>query len=366
MTSEKEKLLMTKNRVIWIFILAILAVVLFLQGDQIARKLRTILPDTLQEAGPGSLKGDLADKSADNSSNSAADNAAGQNNGHDVGQDDKHSEETGEGQSKDTSAAAIVAEGEADASLINEMGTTVCERILVPEGFERVAAEEGSFGEYLRNLPLKPHGSQVTYYNGDKKPLDVHVAVLDIDVGSRDLQQCADSVIRLRAEYLYGKGLFDRIHFNFTNGFRADYAKWSQGYRIKVTGNKAEWVKQDSRGTDYASFRKYLDMVFSYAGTLSLSKEMKNIPVEKMQPGDVFLKGASPGHCVIVMDMARDEKTGEMRFIIAQGYMPAQEMHILKNPANAQGNPWYSLNFGDQLVTPEWTFTRDQLFRFED
>nr|WP_281054656.1 DUF4846 domain-containing protein [Thermosediminibacter oceani] len=51
----------------------------------------------------------------------------------------------------------------------------------VPEGFERVEVPEGSFGEYLRNLPLKPHGSKVKYYNGLPKLRNVHVAVLDID-----------------------------------------------------------------------------------------------------------------------------------------------------------------------------------------
>jgi hypothetical protein len=85
-----------------------------------------------------------------------------------------------------------------------------------------------------------------------------------------------------------------------------------------------------------------------------------------MQPGDVFLKGASPGHCVIVMDMAENKQTGEIIFIAAQGYMPAQEMHILENPANEDGNPWYTLDFGDELITPEWTFSDTQLYRFRD
>jgi hypothetical protein len=44
--------------------------------------------------------------------------------------------------------------------------------------------------------------------------------------------------------------------------------------------------------------------------------------------------------------------------------MPAQEMHILKNLENGDGNPWYSINFGDRLNTPEWEFSRDQLMRF--
>lgn len=250
-------------------------------------------------------------------------------------------------------------------NLINVNGRTVQERIKVPEGFERVKVPKGSFGEYLRNLPLKPHGSKVRYYNGIPKPWDVHVAVLDIDVGNRDLQQCADAVIRLRAEYLYWKGEYDKIHFNFTNGFRADYVKWMEGYRIKVDGDKAYWVKVAERSNDYETFRKYLDMVFAYAGTLSLSQELKKVSVEDLQIGDVFIKGGSPGHCAIVLDVAENKATGEKIFILAQGYMPAQDIHILKNPANSDGNPWYSINFGERLQTPEFVFARDQLARFE-
>lgn len=251
-------------------------------------------------------------------------------------------------------------------SFINGSGKTVEERILVPEGFERIKVEPGSFGEYLRKLPLKPHGSKVLYYNGDTKPGDVHEAVLDIDVGERDLQQCADSIIRLRAEYLYEKGHFEQIHFNFTNGFKADYSTWMKGNRIKVSGNKAYWVEQGSASKDYSSFRKYLDIVFAYAGTLSLSMEMKKMSVDQMQPGDVFMYGHTPGHCEIVLDMVENKETGEKLFIVAQGYMPAQDMHILKNPANESGNPWYSMDFGEKLSTPEWVFSKDQLMRFEE
>lgn len=251
-------------------------------------------------------------------------------------------------------------------NLINEEGKTIKERIRVPEGFERIKLPEDSFGEYLRNLPLKPHGSKVKYYNGFVKLRDVHVAVIDMDVGQRDLMQCADSVIRLRAEYLYKKGLYDKIHFNFTNGFRADYKKWREGYRIKVEGNNTSWVKQVGYNGDYVTFRKYLDMVFAYAGTLSLSKEMKRVPLEDLNIGDVFLEGGSPGHCVIVVDMAVNKNTGEKIFLLAQGYMPAQEIHVLKNPENGDDNPWYSVNFKDKLYTPDYVFTKDQIYRFEE
>jgi len=255
---------------------------------------------------------------------------------------------------------------ESVVTLISESGTTIEERFGVPSGFERVNVQGGSFEEYLRQLPLKPHGTEVKYYDGRIKPRKVHEAVIDMDVGDRDLQQCADAVMRLRAEYLYMNGLYDKIHFNFTNGFKADYSKWVQGYRISIDNNTVRWVKETGYSTDYASFRRYMDMVFAYAGTLSLSREMQPVSIEEMKIGDVFIKGGSPGHCVIVVDMAENRDSGEKLFMLAQSYMPAQDIHILKNPESENLSPWYSSGFSEQLATPEWIFTKDQLMRFAD
>jgi len=253
-----------------------------------------------------------------------------------------------------------------NAALIQTDGKTVAERFLVPEGYRRIEAEKHSFAAYLRNLSLKPHGSKVLYYNGESKNRDVYEAVVDLEIGTKDLQQCADAVIRLRAEYLWQEQKYDSIRFNFTNGFTAAYAKWREGYRVKVEGNSASWVKSAGYSDSYQDFRKYLDLVFAYAGTLSLSKELEAVPVEDMQIGYIFIQGGSPGHCVIVVDMAQHEETGEKLFMLAQSYMPAQDIQILKNPNDSRLSPWYSGDFGGILKTPEWVFGKDDLKRFRD
>ncbi len=249
--------------------------------------------------------------------------------------------------------------------LFNEDGTTIEDRIETPEGFERVEVEENSFGQYLRTLPLKPHGSKVEYYDGRIKRNDVHVAVIDMDVGDRDLQQCADAIMRLRAEYLFEQKEYGKIHFNFTNGFRVDYLKWAEGNRVSVNGNNVCWVKRADYSNTYETFRKYLNIIYSYAGTLSLSKELQPINVKDMSIGDVIIQGGSPGHAVIVVDMAENRDTGEKLFLIAQSYMPAQSIHVLKNPENEMLSPWFSLNFDGKLYTPEWVFTKDDFKRFD-
>src|SRR6218665_178470 len=67
------------------------------------------------------------------------------------------------------------------------------QRIAVPAGYKRVEVKTGSFGDWLRHLPLKPGRPEVHLYNGKlKADQNVHHAVVDIDVGATDLQQCAD------------------------------------------------------------------------------------------------------------------------------------------------------------------------------
>ncbi len=217
-------------------------------------------------------------------------------------------------------------------------------RIAPPPGFERVTVPPDSWGAWLRGLPLKPAGAPVLLYTGAPKwRQDVHVAVIDIDVGSRDLQQCADAIMRLRGEWLFAAGRTRDIGFNY-DGKRHAFA---------------------SRGkTDYASFRKYMTLVFAYAGTYSLEHELKPVPLADIKIGDVFIKGGFPGHAVLVADMVENNATGEKRFLLIQSYMPAQEMHVLKNPASPDGSPWYPAAFAGPLVTPEWTFPEGALHRW--
>lgn len=239
-----------------------------------------------------------------------------------------------------STAAVTVAPSNTGAPAPNTLAT----RIAPPLGFTRVETAPGSWGEWLRGVPLKPEGAPVLTYTGAPKwRQDVHVAVLDIDVGKRDLQQCADAVMRLRAEWLYASNRKSEIAFNDTDGKRRVFSKQNK--------------------QDYPSFRKYMDLVFAYAGTYSLDRELKPVKLTDIQIGDVFIKGGFPGHAVLVADMATNA-AGEKRFLLMQSYMPAQDIHVLKNPNTTDDTPWYGTNIGLQLETPEWNFAGNQLKRW--
>lgn len=252
-------------------------------------------------------------------------------------------------------------------TIIYISGNTISTRFNAPIGFARTHVSQNSFGEYLRNLPLKPDGSKVKYFDGDYKENNgVYVAVVDLSIGNKDLHQCADAVMRLRADYLYSQKRYDEIHFNFTNGFTVEYSEYMKGKRMVVSGNKTYWKQYASPSNTEKDFTKYKELIFMYAGTLSLSRELKSVSVKEMKIGDVFIQGGSPGHAVIVVDIAMNSETSEKLFMLAQSYMPAQEIQILANPINDKVSPWYSTSQLGYLQTPEWSFESSELMRFEE
>jgi len=243
---------------------------------------------------------------------------------------------------------------------------TRIQEIPLLRGFQRVVVEPNSFAAWLRKLPLKTDNNQVYLYNGTLKGnQNVHYRVIDMDVGHRDLQQCADAVIRLRAEYLLSQKAYQQIAFNFTSGDRAVFLQWVEGYRPVVNGNTVTWKRSARRDESYENFRKYLETVFTYAGSYSLSRELESVQnMDDIRIGDVFIQGGFPGHAILVVDMAISAKTGQTAIMLAQSYMPAQEMHVLLNVKSFWKNPWYIVRETDRLYTPEWTFDWTDLKRF--
>jgi len=245
------------------------------------------------------------------------------------------------------------------------------EQIPLPQNYSDYSREnvsKNSFAHYLRQISLKPQNTPVKLYNGQLKNYQqIHYRILDISVGKRDLQQCADAVMRLRAEYLFKTNQKNKISFNYTSGDAAIYKKWAAGYRPSIKGNKVNWTLNAKADTSYTNFLKYIENVFMYAGSASLSKELKPKKIENIEIGDVFIQGGFPGHAVLVVDVAINPKTNQKTFLVAQSYMPAQDIHILKNFNNDKISPWYEIptNKTDKIDTPQWTFEQSNLMSFD-
>ena len=204
--------------------------------------------------------------------------------------------------------------------------------IELPQCFKRMPTN--GFGNYLRSISLKSDKT-VYLYNGEKKyNQTAQYAVLDISVGDENLQQCADAVMRLRAEYLFKNNQYDKIVFNSVSGASL---RFTPPY-------------------NYSHLMKHMKVVFGFCNSWSLDKQLKSKDIKDIQIGDVLIKGGFPGHVVIVVDMAVNTK-GEKIMMFAQSYMPAQDIHILKGPINGA---WYPVKEGE-INTPEYTFYSSQV-----
>lgn len=210
--------------------------------------------------------------------------------------------------------------------------------IPLPDGFIRLTLRNDSFGKWLLTVKLKKD-KKVYLFDGKEKPNQTaQFAVIDISAGKNNLQQCADAVMRLRAEYLFANQKYTDIIFKDNNGKAFPFGEPYNVYNLRL----------------------YLDRVFASCGTASLSKQLHKKNMTTIQAGDVIIRGGFPGHAVIVMSVA-ENKEGKIIYLLAQSYMPAQDIHVLNNPINKSLSPWYQINDQALIKTPQYTFSKEEL-----
>jgi hypothetical protein len=221
--------------------------------------------------------------------------------------------------------------------------------IPLPEGYERVSVDQHSFAGYLRTLPLRKNKTVYLYNRQPKPNQSLHYAVIDISTGDKDLQQCADAIMRLRAEYFYDRNLYDSILF------------LKDGHTVYQFSHVCKVSNSESRNL----FMHFMETVFINCGTYTLDQQLKPVKdFSSIQMGDVLIKAGAPGHTEIVIDMAVQKQTGKKIYLLAQGYMPAQDIHILLNLQNTKMGPWYEVDSKNEILTASWIFTKNQLKRW--
>jgi len=237
--------------------------------------------------------------------------------------------------------------------------------ISLPRGFSYVDEGDSAYSKWLLDRKLKKSKSVYLYNGSLKENQHAQFCVLDIDIGKKDLIQCADAAMKLRADFLFENKRYAEIRFIATSGDEISFERWLNGVRWKEQGNKliAYSINKNNNNikNDYSSF---MELAFSYCGTYSLSKQLNPVnDIKSIQPGDIFIQGGFPGHAVTVMAVAKNEG-GKKIFLLSQGYMPAQDIHILKNYNDPHLSPWYSLSEVYPLYTPQWQFERGSLMRW--
>lgn len=220
--------------------------------------------------------------------------------------------------------------------------------------------DENSWRYFLQNLPIME--GQILDYRGMPVPnQQKHSAIINYDTGTKDLQQCADAIMRLRAEYLFQQKRYNEIGFHFVNGTFYTWDQYCDGIKVVPAGNGVKLINGSPSPHTHVSLRKYLDVVYNYASTISLAKELNK--VSDFTIGTIVVYPGSPGHCFIIIDEATDDD-GRKVYKLAEGYTPAQSIYVLANLTEPGISPWYHLNTGT-IHTSSYNFTNYVLRSFE-
>lgn len=221
---------------------------------------------------------------------------------------------------------------------------TLGEAFPPPDGAARV--DGGTFGAWLLARELAPADQPVRTHTGD---IVRHRArVIRFPMVRGDLQQCADTAIRLRAEFLRETG--GEILYHATSGDPLPWTRWQAGERPYEEKGRVKWRP----GTD-GGWEAYLTRVFLWAGTRSLALDTD--PVDAPAPGDVVVVPGGPGHAVVLLDVAtRDDRTW---VLVGEGFMPAQDLHVELGPDQGWW-PWE-----DGVALPHWHMPASGLRRWK-
>ncbi len=222
--------------------------------------------------------------------------------------------------------------------------------IPLPEGFEHIKDPQNCFGEWLMHLPLRANNT-IFLYNKKPSPYQQsHYAVIDISTGDKDLQQCADCIMRLRTEYFYSRNEYDKISFPTGNHSNLNFIDYSTA------------VHCNNRNC----LMNFMEKVFINCGTYTLQQQLKPVAdFSTIKAGDVLIKGGAPGHAMLVVAVAENKLNKKKIYMLLQGFMPAQDMHIVLNALDANSlGPWYEISNNKVITTPGYVFTSSQLRRW--
>lgn len=227
----------------------------------------------------------------------------------------------------------------------------VINAIPLPDNYKRIPVSKGSFAEWLRNIKLRKDNTVYLFNGIPKTDQHSHYAILDLSTGNKDLQQCADAIMRLSAEYYFSRKEYSKINFKSAQ----------KDFHFQQWLTKINSPEKDN----HALLLDFMQNVFINCGTYTVDGMTKHISVKEMQPGDLFVKAGAPGHTMIIMDVAVNQPSGKKIYLLAQSFMPAQDMHIVINPTDDKLSPWYEANEAGDIITPGYVFGVSNFKRFK-
>jgi len=245
---------------------------------------------------------------------------------------------------------------------------TIAGRFAPPRGFTRVEASQGSYAEWLRQMPLLPPDADALDWTGRLALSAAEVGgVLDWRLLGR-AEQCADIALRLAAEYARVKKEDDRIAFRSLSGETITWTAWRNGrYAINSDGSAIVYHPgvglQDTR----SAFDDFLRFVMTYANTASIKRDWPVAGARDLRIGDVLVQPGCPGtglgHLSVVVDLC-ENVSGERLYLFIDGFTPARMPVVRQRLPEEPKSVWmtpkqyqeYQIQFGSGTFhrSPDW------------
>ena len=143
------------------------------------------------------------------------------------------------------------APNEDDRKFVNEIWG-----ISLPPGFNYVNEGDSAWSQWLLSLKAKENKSVYLYNGSLKDNQDAQYCVLDIDIGKKDLIQCADAAMKLRGDFLFEAQRYADIRFTATSGDQISFDSWLKGVR---------WKEQRNNLVAYTIIKKMIDIKKEYS-----------------------------------------------------------------------------------------------------
>ena len=217
--------------------------------------------------------------------------------------------------------------------------TVLRQRFGDPAGYQRIVVNPGTIGEWLRFLPLGPGGTSVTDSVGRTALVTAAgfaAAVVAIDMHA---EESADALLRLHAEWRFGKGDRATITYASNSGRPIPFGRWISGERIVAKKGSWDFAYRVSpiANPSYADLRSFLDAAYPWTDPRALAIQGKVLDATDVAPGDYFVHAGKDPTLVIVLDVATNA-AGEPAMLFGHVAAPHQNMYVMRA---TKDSPWF-------------------------
>lgn len=224
-----------------------------------------------------------------------------------------------------------------------------------PKGFNRYPSNQMTpFQFWLTNFPLKPKGTPITDWQGNKIREAGDDAILDIPVKSPDFND-EDLLIYMALNFMYFDSAVYKFEIHLSETDVINYDLWLRN-DYSGTDQTGIIVKQrdEPKIDTYGQFNLYLNYVLTNITPETIMLNTKVISHDRVRPGHMFIQFSDQemtkvSHVSLVLDVCnRVERVPWM--LLAYGGDPAQSIIIPNGYAEDANKKWLSVEgVKDQL-----------------